>query len=110
MPSKVGIASVDPESAISTNVVVSWESPAANGSPITSYEVQLQSSNGNFMTLKDICDGGSASALASLSCTFQMSQVILPPLSLQQGDQIVAIVRAINNLGTGLYSDPNIVG
>jgi hypothetical protein len=82
VPSQVGIALVNPESAISTNVVVSWMAPNANGSPITRYEVQLQASNGNFMTIKSICDGGSADALSTLSCTFPMSQVILPPLSL----------------------------
>jgi hypothetical protein len=70
VPSKVGIPLVNPVSATSTSVIVSWSAANANGAPITSYEVQLQASNGNFMTLKSICDGESASALATLSCSF----------------------------------------
>jgi len=82
VPNKVGMALVNPESAVSTNVLITWTAPTANGSPIESYEVQLKASNGNFMTLESICDGDSAEALATLSCTFPIADVMLAPLSL----------------------------
>lgn len=38
-PSKIGIAEVNPESSVSTNVLISWRAPNTNGSPIIAYEV-----------------------------------------------------------------------
>ena len=43
-------------------------------------------------------------------CDVPIATLRASPFNLQQGDSVYAIVRAINVIGQGLYSEPNSVG
>jgi hypothetical protein len=53
---------------IGTNVVFNWDEPAARGTPITYYNVQVQSHDGSFIVHPDYCH-----EVTLLTCSFPMT-------------------------------------
>jgi hypothetical protein len=70
----------------------------------------LLDKGGNWHTLPDLCDGSTESSVSQRICSFEMLAVSDSPLLLEQGDLIVARVRAGNDIGWGEFSVSNTEG
>ena len=91
-------------------MVIEWAAPDIRGSSITAYEIQLKTQTGDFIEVTDLCDGSIEQVVTEMQCSFEMLDVLEDPLWLEQGDLIVAKVRAINQIGYGEYSSTNTLG
>lgn len=81
------------------HVVIEWGSPAANGSPITGYEIYIKSSTGAFVQESLECDGTSAIVYQNRICYIQLTTLIVAPFNLVQDDSIAAKIIAKNAYG-----------
>lgn len=95
-PSPVTVANV------AAVVEVSWTAPATNGSPITGYEVAIQSGTGSFTSLS-ACVESSADVILNSKCTVLMSTLTSSPFGLTEGQSVSAKVRAQNEQGYGAF-------
>jgi hypothetical protein len=68
-------------SVIADNVILTWQAPYNNGSPITKYLITLRQSD-NTYSESSFCNGQLASTMASLSCTIPLSSLTAAPYSL----------------------------
>jgi len=82
----------------------------SSGSPITSYLIEIQGKDLTYHETKLYCDGSSQTVISQLSCEVEMAILLAEPYSLEQGNMIVAHVRASNSFGNGAFSDPNASG
>lgn len=63
------------------------------------------------MYLEDsICDGSESTTFNQTYCLLPMERFIDEPYSLKQGERIVAIVSALNEVGLSPYSTDNLIG
>lgn len=92
---------------IGVNVKITWQAPATNGSPITSYNVLILAQDGK--TLVD--DGVFCSTVTDTYCEIPMSELTKPlpdgKFLLQLNQLVRAKVRAANSLGAGDFSALN---
>ena len=88
-------------------VRIDWEAPYDGESPIQSYTILIQDSQDNYIEEPISCIGSDPSVTF---CDVPIATLRATPFNLQQGDSVYAIVRAINVIGLGLYSEPNSVG
>lgn len=53
------------------------------------------------------CDGTDATVIATRTCEVEMDELVVWPFTLQQGEDIIAVVTAVNVIGESALSDPN---
>lgn len=96
---------------LENTVKIVWSAPYSGGSgiPITSYEIQVRDSNGDFQTTSE-CDGSDATIISSTTCSILMETLSGSDFNLVLGDLIVATVKATNEKGSGSFSTTNIIG
>lgn len=104
-PDKVSMVTTTVESQ--TYVRIEWTEPYDGSSAITHYEVLIKEKDGDYSTDSASCDGSDPSLT---HCDVPMQTLRAEPFNLEQGDIVVAIVRAVNANGEGAYSEPNSVG
>lgn len=99
-------------SIVSTDgsVQVQWNAAADNGSPITSYLVEIKSSAGTWVTDSSNCDGSSTTVIDSQTCTIPMSTLTSGSFSLSFDTLIEVRVSATNAIGTSSTSTVNTSG
>jgi len=95
-----------PTSAIAGEVYVrvAWAAADANSDPLDAYEVLIATSAGTFETELTACDGASAGPVSDNYCDIPLLTLRAPPFSLQQGEPVLAQVRAHNSIGWGPLS------
>jgi hypothetical protein len=86
-------------------VKVDWTAPTDNGSPITSYKVELRQSNLIYSEELVSCNGADAAIMAALSCSVPVDTLLQAPFSLQWGSNIYARIVAVNLYGESQVSE-----
>lgn len=86
---------------------IDWEPPYDGESPIQSYSILISDSNGDFISEGTYCSGADPSIT---HCDVPKSVLRAAPFNLKQGDTVYAIVKAVNVIGEGSYSEPNSLG
>ena len=87
---------------------ISWDQPAANGSPITGYKIEIQSSEPTvYVESLDHCDGSKPEVVALNYCLVPMQTFSEDPINLVQGQLIIVQLYAFNNIGLSDPSAPN---
>ena len=104
---KPAVPSAPQTSVIGNQVIVEWNAPDTNGSPITSYRIKLQQKNGSFSEELTYCNGTNAALVTSRKCTIPLLILQAPVFILELGDSIVATVTATNVYGE---SEPSTQG
>ena len=89
------------------DVRVDWDPPYDGESPIQSYSILISDSNGNFISEAVYCSGLDP---AVTHCDVPKAVLREDPFNLVQGDSVYAIVKAVNLIGEGSYSEPNSIG
>lgn len=80
-------------------IVIAWSAPDERGNAITSYTVEIQDTNGDWVAETSYCGGSTA-----VACTVPMSVATASPYSLVQGELVAVRVSATNYYGTGTAS------
>jgi hypothetical protein len=80
-------------------VLVEWLAPHHNGSPLTSFTVQILTAGDEWHT---VCEG-----LLELNCLIPMQTIWQEPIALSFQESISVQVAASNALGQSLWSQPN---
>lgn len=75
---------------VGSNVIISWEAPSSNGSPILSYVITLRDTSGNYHLNLANCNGALQSVVSSRTCTVPLSVLYASPYNLALGDHIYA--------------------
>lgn len=99
-------------SLVGSMVTVAWAAPPANGSPILSYVIELQSKDGAWHLETANCDGAAAAVISATSCTLPQSVLTdsAGNFKLERADLVVARVAAVNAIAVGDASPVNSVG
>lgn len=88
-------------------VLIEWDQPVTNGSPVTSYRVYIQETGqGDFFEVQQTCDGSSAEVLTSRSCTVSLSELRGIVFNLVQGESVWVKVITANLYGESAISEP----
>lgn len=85
-------------------VTISWDEPDNMGSPITSYEILIEKSDGNYQTNPTYCDGSQPAIIVARSCSIPASAINGSPYLKAWGSSIWAKVSATNLYGTSDHS------
>ena len=91
-------------SVIESDVILTWQAPYNNGSPITKYLITLRQSD-NTYTESPYCDGKLETTRTNLLCTIPLASLTSAPYSLVQGNTVNAKVIAYNFYGPSTESD-----
>ena len=96
-PGQVGTPMTE---TVNSNILIKWSRPAANGSPVTSYTIQVLQAGGKYSTELANCDGSSGVIIEATQCLVPISVLTADPFNLAQGDQVF-----VNVMATNLYGD-----
>ena len=78
-------------------VLLAWQSPDPNGSPLDAYKVEIQTSTESFVEETQFCSGAlDPTIIDRASCRMPMSAFSEDPWNLAQGTVIVFRVTARN--------------
>ena len=90
-----------------TNILISWSAPFNQGSPITSYKIQIrQNDNSSYSLDLTNCDGSQQGFLTTTQCSVPVSVLRSAPFSLPWGSPVYATIIASNKYGDSLVSLP----
>lgn len=92
-------------SVVAADVIITWDAPSENGSPITGYRVTIGQSDLTFSQEMTYCDGSKPAIKENRICTIPLSVLTAAPFSLTLGDSVYAKVVAINHYGDSVESD-----
>ena len=108
VPSQMAMVTVADIADVSS-ILIDWAAPAANGSPISAYEIRILTSTvGVYVEALSDCNGAAADAILYTQCVVPMTTLVAAPFLLQLGDPIVAIAKARNAIDWALLdSSPN---
>lgn len=95
-----------------TSAAITWVAPSANGSPILSYLIEIQGSDGSWNQDTVYCDGADQTVISSTACSIPLTKLTdtAGDFSLALGSLVAVRVSAINVLGTGVASAANSAG
>ena len=85
-------------------VTISWSQPDNMGSPITSYSILIEKSDGNFQSNPTYCDGTNSAIISARSCSIPALAINGSPYLKAWGSSIWAKVSATNAYGTSDFS------
>jgi len=86
--------------------VIDWNAPYNGGTPITSYTIEIRTSDVTVFSVDSTdCDGNDATILNDSTCTIAVATLRAAPFSLAWGSSIYAKVIATNDLGSSDVSD-----
>jgi len=81
-------------------VIVDWEAPNDNGTPITGYRILFRKSDDTYSTLLSHCDGSDVTIKQTTECTVPLSVLYAEPFNLNVlGSSINVKVVAVNAYG-----------
>ena len=81
-----------------TSVTITWQEPYDGATAITGYKVQILTSVADVYELeKTYCNAEfDGTVIDSKTCSIPMSVFTAEPFNLEQGDEVVAVITAIN--------------
>jgi hypothetical protein len=85
-------------------VVINWNAPSDNGTPITSYTITFRKSDNTYTAELTNCNGAHASIVATSECTIPLSVFTAAPFNLAMGANINAKLLASNAYGSSSES------
>lgn len=89
-----------------TSVIIDWEAPSAQGSPITAYTISIRQSDGlTYDTELTSCDGTDPVIVSGTTCSVPIPALQAAPFSLPWGSSIYAKIIATNIYGSSANSD-----
>ena len=87
------------------SVIIDWEEPIDNGSPILGYYIYVRhSDDATFSLESDYCDGSDPAIAASTQCTIPVTELFAAPFNLYWGYNINAKIVAYNQVGNSAVS------
>jgi hypothetical protein len=87
------------------NVIISWTAPYNGGTPITSYTIQIRTTDATVFSIDSIdCDGTDATIISETECTVTVAILRAAPYSLAWGSSVYARIVAHNYLGYSITS------
>ena len=92
------------------SVTINWDAPFDNYDTITAYLIELRHSDLLSFTESVECDGSDSTVVANLECSVLISTLRDSPYSLVLDDFVVARVKAYNDFGWSIDSQPNTGG
>lgn len=96
-----------PTTALSgTSAAITWVAPSENGSPILSYLIEIQGSDGTWHQDTVYCDGGDPTIVSGTTCSIPLTTLAdtTGDFALAPGALVAVRVSANNLLGTGTAS------
>lgn len=95
-----------------TSAAISWVAPSENGSPILSYLIEIQGSDGGWRQDTVYCDGADSGIISTTTCSIPLTILTdaAGPFALAPGALVAVRVAATNLLGTGAASTANSAG
>jgi len=93
---------------VGAHVKISWVRPFRNYREVTSYQILMATSAGDFIQSKALCDGEAQAAV--MYCLVAMADLRAAPFSLTYDTLVRAKVLARNERGWSAASDANTVG
>ena len=91
---------------LSTDVVLTWDTPYNGGAIIESYTIVIIKHDGTYAEDLINCDGTEATIMTDTTCTIPISTLKAAPYSLPWGASIYVKVLATNEAGPSPYSTP----
>jgi hypothetical protein len=86
-------------------VIIDWNKPVENGSPILGYKVYIRQSDLTFTYSNLVCDATTVEALADTKCSVPLTTLIAAPYNLVQLGSVYAKIVAYNFYGDSISSD-----
>jgi hypothetical protein len=74
--------SIPSTTVLESNVIIAWTAPDSNGSPISSYIIEIRDHSGNYHLETVNCNGSTAAVWQAATCTVPLSVLIASPFSL----------------------------
>jgi hypothetical protein len=93
---------------VGAHVKISWTAPFANHRPVLGYQILIETSLGEFVERKALCDGDAQAAV--LYCLVDMHDLRASPFNLVYDTLVRAKVLARNERGWSTASAPNSAG
>lgn len=86
--------------------MINWTAPYTGGSALTSYTIEVRTSDVTVWSVESTnCDGSDSTILSDAQCTVTVTSLRASPFQLAWGSSIYARVIATNNLGSSIASD-----
>jgi hypothetical protein len=87
------------------NVVIDWTAPYNGGTPITSYTIEIRTTDAQVYAIDSTdCNGADSTIMAETQCTVLVSTLRAAPFSLTWGASVYAKITATNYLGDSIVS------
>jgi hypothetical protein len=95
-----------------TSAAITWVAPSENGSPILSYLIEIQGSDGGWHQDTVYCDGADPAVISSTTCSIPLTTLTdaMGDFVLAPGALVAVRVSATNLLGMGAASAANSAG
>ena len=95
-----------PSTTVVTNyVILNWEAPVDNGSPITGYKVYIRKADFTFIVDPSVCDGLDYLVMQNTQCIVMLDKLTSQPYNLMLGYSIQIKVIATNAYGDSEISE-----
>ena len=95
-----------PSTTVVTNyVILNWEAPVDNGSPITGYKVYIRKADFTFIVDPSVCDGLDYLVMQNTQCIVMLDKLTSQPYNLMLGYSIHIKVIATNAYGDSEISE-----
>jgi hypothetical protein len=105
------IASTEISIVDGTQVRFAWQTPAANGSPIDAYKLEIQASDLSYVEETAYCSGAvDPSITLNAACQMPMSAFVAAPFNLAHDTTIVYRISARNAIGWQPTPSTNSIG
>ena len=86
-------------------VILNWEAPVDNGSPITGYKVYIRKADFTFIVDPSVCDGLDYLVMQNTQCIVLLNKLTSQPYNLMLGYSIQIKVIATNAYGDSEISE-----
>jgi hypothetical protein len=85
--------------------VIDWTAPYNGGTPITSYTIEIRTTDAQVFALDSTdCNGADSTIMSETQCTVLVSTLRAAPFSLAWGSSVYAKITATNYLGSSAAS------
>lgn len=98
------LAPVTAIDAATGGLVITWQAPNNDGSPITAYVIDIADVTSTTWSTAASCNGADPLVVAALTCTVPMSTLTAAPFNYVFGNVVYVKIAAVNAYGAGSWS------